>query len=170
IASLVCAVWRLHSNAFITRLLWDADAKATALGLRNLGAEKVIIAGYSWGGQTAANLADELRKLSVEVPAMVLADPVRRVPLLSARWVSLNPKFSSIPFVGDIQIPINVKNDYSCVQKIVKTQGWRLKVDSNFTKFGCEVLLPTFHHVTMDDAPPFHTKVIQVVLNHFGKE
>ena len=86
---------------------WDADAHALAeqiWRLQNARPPTVCLYGYSWGGQTAVNLARALGDRDLRVRHLVLTDPVCRHRWPVGWWRAFYPAFA----VSRIAVPPNV--------------------------------------------------------------
>lgn len=125
----ITRIWRqLHakmtdSTSVVYHLTWDSDIKATAEFMFRYSNRhqrpKILLAGYSWGGQTAANLAFELDRRGLHVDQFVTADAVHRHKYWFGRWRAMVPW-------SKIRIPDSVKRVTWFRQKMNKPAGHQL--------------------------------------------
>lgn len=83
---------------------WDTPPRVLAQRIRNSGygsSVDIVLGGYSWGGMTAARVAEQLEACNLRVRKVVLADPVYRHWYALGWWRSLFRWF-------EIEIPANV--------------------------------------------------------------
>ena len=118
----------------------------------------IVLAGYSYGGWGAIQLASELEHKGIDVDAMILSDAVGR-PWF---WPRPLPAVSSLlgrSYASKLHIPHNVKKLVSFYQKENRPQGHQL-ICKNGTKVTAPVQL--FRpHALMDDAKEFHSSVME---------
>lgn len=145
---------------------WDTAARPLAHMIRNNrnGEDpEIILGGYSFGGQTAVNLAKQLQFCGLYVSKMVLADPVYRHRYYAGWWRSLMPW-------AKIAVPSNVQDCRYFLQKNevfwpmrdggwIQPRGHRLYAQEDFVD-GARALIRdpiylTCDHSNMDDSPHY---------------
>jgi len=126
---------------------WQCDVDALSdlvFRLRpNAGGPIVRIAGYSWGGATAANLCRSLQRKGVGVDKLILCDPVYRG---WRAWRAFCPW-------ARIHIPENVATVWRFYQRTNLPRGHRLVAADNTTVHEQELGRVT--HQYADDSPVF---------------
>jgi len=128
---------------------WYTDVKELAGKINMLNCfapvrPKIVVAGYSYGGQTAVRFAEELSKHTYDVESMILCDAVRR-------WTSKIPTPSSLFNFWEIQVPSNVKRLSWAHQRVTRPYGH--KVISSVGTQLVEKKELTLPHVQCDRAP-----------------
>jgi len=129
--------------------VWHHRKSTISSFLQQAGAREVFIIGYSWGGNKAIKLAEELNDRGIKVPFMILVDPVRR----PAGPAALG-KFSFIRELLAFRIPENVGKCHVFLQNTNWPSGF--PVHGSFLS---EVETTKVEHVThelMDNLPEFH--------------
>lgn len=109
---------------------------------------KVVLIGYSYGGRTVVQIAEQLKKRGIEVETMILCDAVYR-PFNSF------PSFTSMLPLWTLNIPNNVKKVYSFLQRTNKPQGHTVKIDDKRKTTHNTRLIEGVTHQYMDDLPEF---------------
>lgn len=137
---------------------WDADFDALAEFIwRNGGPATVVnIYAYSWGcGHGAVKLCKALNKRGIQVPKLLLCDPVYHSwwrPWRGMFHASLNPP---------ITFPENVWHVDSFFQRQNTPQGTSIRLKNRVATQSDPVEL-NYNHQYIDDAPEFHEKVLTV--------
>lgn len=140
---------------------WNADFEALAEFIFRNGGPKttVYVYAYSWGcGHGAVALANALNKRGIQIPKMVLCDPV-----FYSWWrvyrgmfhASLNPP---------IVLPANVWAVHSFFQRQNTPQGTAIVLKNKVGINNDPVELHCNHHYA-DDDPLFHEQVLIVARN-----
>ncbi len=116
------------------------------------GRPRILITGYSWGGQTALNLASELNERGLPVARMVLCDPIYRYPMWIGRWTAFLDRIK-------LTVPPNVDELHWFYQRRNKPSGHEpVASDGSTTLVHGGVELKRTHEY-MDDAQEYHDKV-----------
>lgn len=140
---------------------WGDSVKESAayIARRIDPAGRVVLIGYSFGGDAVIDLAWELKKRGVGVADLVLCDAVYRTGILPT-WLTANV-YSLLPF-GKLKIPPNVGRVHRFYQRINIPQGHELKiVDPDRTKVVLDVDLK-LRHEQMDESPEFQSEARRV--------
>jgi pimeloyl-ACP methyl ester carboxylesterase len=151
-------------------LTWKDDIENMAELISRLSPElsypEVYIYGYSWGGQTSINLAQALRRRSINVRHMVLADPVYRAArFLFLFWVFQWRAFSGMFY---LRVPSTVLEVTWFRQHEDYPRGHDLKADNpGLTDIHDAVELTT-GHAWVDDHMYFR-KACRDVCQSAGK-
>lgn len=137
---------------------WSDDPEALADRIvrhsPTSGPEGIVIAGYSWGGQTAINLCESLRDRGLKVTELVLCDPVARSPLWFRWWRALLPNRT-------IRVPGNVTRVWSCYQRANLPQGHRVIGEPGQDVIERELF--GVRHEHMDDRYKFREVVLEAI-------
>lgn len=142
-------VW-VHTPPFV----WDKDEYITGAFLASIGAREVMVIGYSWGGNKAVLLAQELRDRGIKVPYLILCDPVKRpAPISYLGKVSFFRKM--IRFL----LPENVIKAAVFVQDTKWPYGFG--VDPVLSTHVEEEHVLKIPHELMDSYPGFHEKALK---------
>lgn len=161
-------VRKVVGNGIYTRVWfqrWDDNWEEIAEHAWLLGRHydcpvQVVSYCYSWGcGWGFTQFAEYLRLADIDVAVAVLCDPVYRHKHWLFQWVTQWRAFiSQIP----IDIPTNVKEVYSFVQKQETLRGHDLRAPHlGPDKLHPPVELETTHN-KMDDHPEFHKTCLEV--------
>ena len=142
-------VW-IHTPPFV----WDKDEKVTGAYLASIGAREVMVIGYSWGGNKAVRLAEELRDRGIKVPYLILCDPVKRPAPISylgkITWFRKMIRFL---------LPENVVKAAVFVQS--KKWPYGFSVDPVLSTHVEEEHVLDIPHELMDSYPAFHEKALK---------
>lgn len=116
---------------------------------------RVAIAGYSWGGDAAIELAARLGGHGIDVARLVLCDAVYRSCLFSLRWLSLTPW-------PTLHVPANVRRaSWFYQRQNPLLHGHRVvAMDPKETRIDLGVELKA-RHEHMDDQAAWHRAVIE---------
>ncbi|TXH15551.1 MAG: alpha/beta hydrolase [Hyphomicrobiaceae bacterium] len=142
--------------------LWRRRENTIGAFLQQAGAKEVMIVGYSWGGNKAIKLAEELQDRGIKVPYMVLSDPVRR-PAGPA-------VIGKIPFMRELlafKLPENVGKCHVFLQEGDWPTGFPVR-GSFLTEVETTVVEEVPHDL-MDNLPEFHRQASEF-LQKFSKE
>lgn len=146
-------VWYLPWTSNFRRVANELGIICNQHGIR----PQVMIAGYSYGGWGAIQLAKELSRSGIFVRSMVLSDPVAR-PWF---WPRPLPAVSSMlgrRFSFALRVPSNVLQLFSFYQIDNRPQGHKLIVrPPTLQHKPVRLDLP---HTEMDDAEAFHACVL----------
>ena len=116
----------------------------------------IVVAGYSYGGETAIRFSEQLGRRGLPVHRLILCDAVRR-------WLSRIPTPSSLLPWWNFKIPANIHRVEWFRQNVNYPRGHFVKaIDESVTEVLPEVVL-TRAHQYCDDAPEFHEAVIEAV-------
>lgn len=104
---------------------WNTDPKAVAAFIRrnSIDRPRIVIGGYSWGGDCAIDLCIALAKLGLAVMELISCDAVFRSGLFSTRF-TLNPL--SLTNIPKFTIPDNVEHVTAFAQNKVRPAGHRI--------------------------------------------
>jgi len=135
---------------------WSADTDGIAEWMFRCSptAPRIILAGYSFGAQTACNLAGSLKNRGIGVESLVFCDAVRRTSYRLGWWRSL---FPAIPII----IPSNVGEVWQFRQTLDWPRGHRVAAAGLETVVHSPAMLARTHKY-MDDAADFHQRVAEV--------
>jgi pimeloyl-ACP methyl ester carboxylesterase len=151
---------------------WNTHARMIAHMVRNNRNGEmpdVVLGGYSFGGQTAVNVAEQLRLCGIFVRQLVLSDPVYRHNYYAGWWRSLMP-FSTI------YVPPNVQRVKYFLQE--NTRFWPLREGGWIQPAGHRLVAevdektgqranirpPVYlphDHSNMDDAGEYHKALLE---------
>jgi pimeloyl-ACP methyl ester carboxylesterase len=151
-------------------LTWRDDVENMAELISRLSPElespAVYVYGYSWGGQTALNFAQALRRRSIRVMHMVLADPVYR----AARFLFFFWLFQWRAFAGFVflRVPTTVREVTWFRQREDYPRGHDLKADNDGLTIIHDAVELTTGHAWMDDHVDFR-KACRGVCQAAGK-
>jgi hypothetical protein len=127
---------------------WNDNLKGRAKFIkRNSVPMPVIdIAGYSYGGYAAIELAQHLAKLGLPVRHLILCDAVRRFHV--AKWFSLT-QWTKLTVPANVQACTYFRQseDIPAGHRVVAESGRTRLIDGGFLPLG---------HNAMDEAPEFH--------------
>lgn len=142
---------------------WKQSPKKIARKVNLLGGERVCIVGYSWGCATAARVAVELTARGIDVKAMVLVDPVARIP-----WAHTYSAFAA--WFGwslgmSIDVPFGVDRVLVLRQTKDRPKSSRVTAGSDME----ERELTLYGHDSIDDAPETLEAIIDE-LDGFGEQ
>lgn len=118
-------------------------------------APTINVAGYSWGGQTAANFCRRLADRGIEVDRVVLCDAVYRHRYWLGNWRAFVPG-------SEILIPENVRRVDWFRQSRNLPAGHQIVAESKNTIIADPVELDR-RHEWMDDAGDYHDAFISAV-------
>ena len=118
-------------------------------------APTINVAGYSWGGMTAANFCRRLAERGIEVDRVVLCDPVYRHRYWFGNWRALVPG-------STIRIPPNVRRVDVFRQSVNLPAGHNVVADCPNT-YVAEAIELNRRHEWMDDAAIFHETFVGAV-------
>jgi pimeloyl-ACP methyl ester carboxylesterase len=155
-----------HSDGAARRvwyMTWKTNWNRVANELGILAAQHgftphVVLAGYSYGGWGALQLARQLGDSGIDVDSLILCDPVGR----PAWWPRPLPAATSMlgrNWAPKLTVPANVHVCHSYYQQENRPQGHQLKPEN-----GNELTNPIKLKVThqrMDDAKEFYGRVRQ---------
>lgn len=125
---------------------WHVDIDHKAEAIWRLQPERVLIAGYSWGGWTAVRLAAELEVRQVKTDVLLLSDAVYRPNLKIAYPLSLYKGWK-------IEIPVSVSVLRAWRQSYNRPAGHELVVPDGIDFR--ETMLERIKHAKMDDISEF---------------
>lgn len=158
-------------DARIEYRAWDTNWEEFGEYCRNMVGlfGEVSIVGYSWGaGWGAKRLAVELQARGIEIPRMLLCDPVYRSPVLPA-WLPLNP-LSLIHrgrLTPRIKLPSNIRRVDWLRQEISRPRSHDLvAVNPQATRIKPPIELELIHS-EMDESREFagmSQELVEVVL------
>lgn len=150
------------SHQRVIYLTWKADfhrvAQELSIVCNHQGFKPaVVLAGYSYGGWGAIQLASQLERVGIDVFSLVLSDPVGR------QWWWPRPLPAITSMLGrnnafKLDVPANVHRCVSFYQTVNRPQGHQLR-PANGTKMVEPVQLAVTHQ-RMDDAEQFHQAVL----------
>lgn len=142
-------VW-VHTPPFV----WHKEESTVGAFLASIGAREVMIVGYSWGGNKAVLLAEELRDRGIKIPYLILCDPVKRPAPVSylgkVTWIRKLIKFL---------LPENVIKATVFVQNTKWPYGF--EVDPVLTTHVETKHVDNVPHELMDSYPEFHQKALE---------
>jgi len=144
---------------------WKRIAKRAALD----GVDDVVIVAYSWGaGWGAQVLAEELLRLGVRVPLVVLCDPVYR-PKWLPTWMSANVfGFRALtPNLTAIKVPYGVGR----VVGVRQNTKWQMLKGHKLSHRGQKFHLPLVRgakHSDIDSSPQWFRLVSSELKRYFG--
>jgi len=144
-------------HARVELLLWKDDIEDLAEFIKGLSPELekpiVNIYGYSWGGQSAVNLARELKKRSIKVNRLILSDPVYR----ASRWLMFFWIFQWRAFWDaiTISVPDTVSQVTVFYQRSSYPRGHILKPENEGLTAMDEAVFLDTHHCWMDEQDEF---------------
>ena len=148
----------LDTHCLVHPQTWDADFEALAEFIyRNGGPLTTVnIYGYSWGaGRGAVSLAEALNKRGIQVPRVVLSDPVYH------SWFRLYRGMFHASMNPPIILPANVWHVDSFYQRQNTPQGTTIVLRNKAGQQTDPVKL-NMTHAYMDDAEEFHARVLEV--------
>lgn len=139
-------------NVRVVLLPWDADVVDLAERISKTQpdvAETIVnVYDYSWGGQTGADFARELKRRSIDVQWMIKTDPVLRASrFLIFFWIRQWQAFTRWP----IRIPRNVKNVVWFRQRNNYPRGHDLVADDPIETNIREAVILEADHCWMDN-------------------
>jgi pimeloyl-ACP methyl ester carboxylesterase len=140
---------------------WDARyerlaERITLLTQDDYHTPMIIVAGYSYGGETAIRFCDELGKRGLDVRQLILCDAVRR-------WLARVPTPTSLLPWWRLTVPRNVDQVDWFRQHRNQPRGHDVvAADPEVTEVCGELVLDRIHEYC-DDAPAFHQAVINAV-------
>lgn len=146
-------------SARVELLLWSDSVSEMAEQIKLLSPELempiVNIYGYSWGGQSAVNLAKELRRRSIKVNRLTLSDPVYRASrFLMFFWLL---QWRAFWDSYTITVPDNVLRATAFYQRSNYPRGHLLKAaNPGLTEIDEPVIVNT-DHCWMDQNDDFRT-------------
>lgn len=154
IESLWLGLRRIASPATSVQIhSWNNDFDALARFIARCSAPmpRIDVAGYSWGGNAAVELAGHLDRQQVPVNQLLLCDAVRRTPLMP-RWAPLS--VLSMTRLLTLTVPANVASCTYFTQRRNRPAGHRVIAASRRTRitYGGELRR---RHEDMDEAPEF---------------
>lgn len=114
---------------------------------------EVLIAGYSYGGWGAIQLAKRLEKLGINVQIMILSDVIAR-PWFWPRPLPAVTSLLGRKYSFSLRVPDNVINLAEYYQLKNRPQGHRTIIGNVTRRVHTIELHHT--HMRMDDAPEFH--------------
>lgn len=154
-------------SARVELLLWNDNIADMAELIKRTSPDLempiVNIYGYSWGGQTAVNLAKELRRRSIKVNHLTLSDPVYRASRFLMffwllQWRSFWDSFK-------INVPDNVIRATAFYQRSNYPRGHFLQANNpGLTEIDEPVILNT-DHCWMDNQDEFRKACRQAARN-----
>lgn len=122
---------------------------------------RVCIYGYSWGGQTAADLARELLRRGLFVDQMVLCDAVYRHSYTLGQWRAFAPW-------SRIRISRNVRYVTWFRQDRCHPKGHRVIADNPVLTKVKNVQVLQYDHMWMDDSAEFRHACLEAAANREG--
>lgn len=142
-------VW-IHTPPFV----WHKDEDSVGAYLASIGAREVMIVGYSWGGNKAVILAEDLRDRGIKVPYLILCDPVKR-----PAPISYLGKFAFFRKRVKFLLPENVARAAVFTQDTKWPYGFG--VDPVLSTSVEEEHVQKVPHELMDSYSPFHEKALK---------
>jgi len=153
------AIRKIHETATCECILksWRDDTSDLADRIFNHSDDKpeITIIGYSWGGNNAIQLANELRERGRTVQSLVLIDAVARPRWFWKWWLSMTRALS-------IHVPENVKECWAWRQNSNRPRGHRV-VRGKETTLNGPFTIPGVTHQHIDDQPEIHNKVLEIL-------
>ena len=149
---------------------WNADVKGLAAFCLRQGFREVIVIGYSWGaGYAAPRFCAQLAKHGVEVPQLLLCDPVYRPRWLPA-WLGAFPlAFRALLPGAKVKIPGNVRRVAWVRQTQTLPKGHDLVAEEERTVIEPALVLRQHSHTTIDNALEWrglvHSKLKEILGN-----
>lgn len=165
------AIWRrlynLHAGpqCCVEVHPWNTSVRALAHKIRNNKngeLPSIIVGGYSFGGMTAVNFANQLRLCGLSVKHMILSDPVYRHSYYAGWWRSMVPW-------SEIRVPPNVHTVKVFAQANSRywppnrAGGWFQPAGHAVVGSLGEEYMPTVlehDHSNMDDATQYHEALL----------
>lgn len=134
-------------------LPWYCNTRAIARWIQKYSdLPSIQIAGYSFGGQTAVDLAEELSKMLLPVERMTLVDAVCRRTRLPIGWLAaVNP-------LASINVPENVEYLSIYRQNVSWPRGHKIRV-TNMTEVVCDEMIDCSHTV-IDNLVPIRLRIL----------
>ena len=146
-------VWYLTWKSNFDRVAADLAIICTQHGYKPV----VMIAGYSYGGWGALQLARALERKGIAVESMALSDPVGR-PWWWPRPLPAMTSMISRRYAFKLKVPPNVHKCHTYYQTRNRPQGHQV-VPTNGTEMTHPIRL-NYTHQRMDDASEFHGRVL----------
>ncbi len=144
----------------LTPIPWDHDVAGLAHYLARAHITSAAVVAYSWGaGFAAPRFAKTCRQLGIQIPLMLLCDPVYRPQWLPA-WLGPAPLAirALLPGSATITIPPGVSEVHSVRQTLDLPRAHPLRAASPSTTIHPPITLP-FGHTVIDEAPAWKNLV-----------